>query len=64
MKWRKQTAYLLVSDSGYKVANYISDGQAACRASVNGEFIGQVCDTAKAAQTACENHQAIMGVAA
>jgi len=62
MKWRKQSAYLLISDSGYKVAKYISAGQATYRASVIGEFIGQVCDTAKAAQTVCENHQAIMGV--
>ncbi|WP_405120794.1 hypothetical protein [Pseudomonas leptonychotis] len=64
MNWRKHSPYLLVSDSGYKVAKYISAGAAAYRASINGEFIGQVCTTAQAAQAICENHQSIMGVAA
>lgn len=64
MNWRKHSPYLLVSDGGYKVAKYISGAVASYRASLGGEFIGQVCATAKAAQTICENHQLIMGVAA
>lgn len=54
----------MTSDAGYKIGKFIIDGQAFYRASLNGEFIGQVRDTAKAAQSVCENHQAIMGVAA
>ena len=63
MKWAKQGNWLAVSDTlpTYKVAKFIVDGVALYRASVRGEFIGRVCESAKAAQAICENHLAVMG---
>ena len=63
MKWAKQGSWVAVSDSmpPYKVAKSIVDGVALYRASVRGEFIGRVCESAKAAQAICENHLAVMG---
>lgn len=65
MKWAKQGSWVAVSDSmpPYKVAKSIVDNVPLYRASVLGEFIGQVCDSAKAAQAICENHFAITGKA-
>lgn len=63
MKWAKQSAYVALSNTlpAFKVAKFVIDGAAKYRASVRGEFIGQVCDSPKAAQTICENHLAIVG---
>jgi hypothetical protein len=63
MKWAKQSAYLAISNTlpAYKVAKFIVDGAPLYRASVGGEFIGQVCSSPKDAQAICDNHLAIMG---
>jgi hypothetical protein len=63
MKWAKQSSYLAISNTlpAYKVAKFIVDGSPLYRASVSGEFIGQVCSAPKEAQAICENHLAIMG---
>ena len=63
MKWAKQGSWVAVSDTlpAYKVAKFIVDGAPLYRASVRGEFIGRVCESAKAAQAICENHLAVMG---
>lgn len=64
MNWAKHSPYLLAGEAGYKVAKFTSAGVASYRASLNGVFIGRVCDSARDAQGICENHLAIMGVAA
>jgi hypothetical protein len=63
MRWAKQSAHLAISNSqpAYKVARFIVCGAPLYRASVGGEFIGQVCSAPKEAQAICDNHLAIMG---
>lgn len=63
MKWAKQSQRVAISDSRpvYRVAQFTVAGVHSYRASVGGEFIGQVCSDPKEAQAICERHLMIMG---
>ena len=62
MRWAKRDCNHAVSDSNppYKVAQFVVDGQVLYRASVQGEFIGEITTDPKEAQAICERHFLIM----
>ncbi|WP_462383345.1 hypothetical protein [Pseudomonas sp. Marseille-QA0892] len=62
MKWREETRWLAVSDMGYKVARFVVGDESQYRASIRGEFIGEVVQSFAEAKAICERHLQIMGV--
>lgn len=61
MKWKKEGPYLAVSDTGHKVAKYVSGDQVQYRPSFSGEFISYPVSDPKEAQAICERHYQITG---
>jgi hypothetical protein len=65
MKWTLATPTMAVSCTTpeYRVVRSGPEGEYRYRPSVGGEFIGQVCKSAREALSICENHLMIVGTA-
>ena len=56
MIWRRESPYLLISDSGYKIARFFSSGKQMYRPSSFGKFICAPLASLDEAKAACEKH--------